>query len=166
MHGERASTHLDKTQDIWQLMRYKNTNLRLVAIFEAAKGVVVFATAFAIFEFIHMDVQKAAEQLVSHFHLNPANRYPRIFLEIASRLDDTHLLALGLGALAYAVARLVEAYGLWYGRRWAWIFGIASAGLYIPIEVFELSKHVNWAEAILFLTNVLIMIFLLRGRAR
>ncbi len=144
----------------------KSADLRLVAAFEAAKGILVFATACAIFKFIHADVQEAAEQLVRHFHLNPASHYPRIFLEIASHIDDTRLLALGLGALAYAVVRLVEAYGLWYGRRWAWIFGLISAGLYIPIEIFELAKRINWAEAALFLVNVLILVVLLRGRPR
>ena len=147
-------------------MKSKSADLRLVAVFEAAKGILVFATAFAIFKFIHVDVQEAAEQLVRHFHLNPASHYPRIFLKIASNLDDTRLLALGFGALAYAVVRWVEAYGLWYGRRWAWIFGLISAGLYIPIEIFELSRQVNWAEAVLFLANVLILGILLLDRPR
>lgn len=147
-------------------MKNKSTNLRLVAALEATKGVLVFATACAIFKFIHADVQEAAEQLVRHFHLNPASHYPHIFLEIVSHLDNARLLALGLGALAYSIVRLVEAYGLWHGRRWAWMFGTASAGLYIPIEIFELIKRANWTEAILLLANVLILIFLWRGRAR
>jgi uncharacterized membrane protein (DUF2068 family) len=147
-------------------MESKSANLRFAAVFEAAKGILVFATACAIFMLIHIDVQEAAEQLVSRFHLNPASRYPRIFLEIASNLNDTRLLALGLGALAYAVARWVEAYGLWYGKRWAWVFGIISATLYVPIEIFELAKRVNWAEAVLFLLNLLILVVLLRGRPR
>jgi uncharacterized membrane protein (DUF2068 family) len=146
-------------------MEYRSSHLRFVAVFEAAKGILVFATACAIFKFIHMDVQEVAEQLVSRFHLNPASRYPRIFLKIASNLSDTRLLALGFGALAYAAARVIEAYGLWHSKRWAWRFGVASAGLYVPIEVFELAKQVNWAEMVLLLINVLILIALWRGRA-
>ena len=130
------------------------------------QGILVLGAACAAFKLVHMDVQKAAEQLVSHFHLNPASRYPRIFLEIASNLGDIHVLALGFGALSYAVIRLVEAYGLWHGKRWAWIFGMVSAGLYIPIEIFELVKRVNWVEAALFLINVLILVVLLRGRTQ
>ncbi len=143
-------------------MEYRSTHLRFVAVFEAAKGILVFATACAIFKFIHMDVQEVAEQLVSRFHLNPASRYPRIFLKIASNLSDTRLLALGFGALAYAAARVIEAYGLWHSKRWAWRFGMASAGLYVPIEVSELVKS---TEIVLLLINVLILIVLWRGRA-
>jgi uncharacterized membrane protein (DUF2068 family) len=147
-------------------MEYRSTHLRFVAVFEAVKGILVFATACAIFEFLHTDVQEVAEQLVGHFHLNPASRYPRTFLEIASNLSDTRLLTLAFGALTYAVVRLIEAYGLWNSKRWAWRFGMASAGLYVPIEVFELAKQVNWADAALLLTNVLILVVLWRGRAR
>ena len=145
-------------------MRYKRTNLRWVAVYEALKGILVLGAAGAAFEFVHMDVQKIAERLVSHFHLDPASRYPRIFLGVASNLGDIHVLALGVGALSYALIRLIEAYGLWYGRRWAWIFGMASAGLYLPIEIFELVKHVNGIEVALFLTNIAILAVLWRGR--
>ena len=145
-------------------MRYKRTNLRWVAVYEALKGILVLGAASAAFELVHMDVQKIAEGLVNHFHLDPASRYPRIFLGIASNLGDIHVLALGLGALSYALIRLVEAYGLWHGKRWAWIFGMASAGLYVPIEIFELIKHVNEVEVVLFLTNIVILVVLWRGR--
>src|SRR5690349_12260129 len=147
-------------------MRYKRTNLRWVAVYEALKGILVLGAASAAFEFVHMDVQKIAERLVSHFHLDPASRYPRIFLGIASNLGDIHVLALGLGALSYALIRLIEAYGLWHGKRWAWIFGMASAGLYLPIEIFELIKHVNEVEVALFLINIAILVVLWRGRTQ
>ena len=147
-------------------MRYKRTNLRWVAVYEALKGILVLGAASAAFELVHMDVQKIAEGLVNHFHLDPASRYPRIFLGIASNLGDIHVLALGLGALSYALIRLVEAYGLWHGKRWAWIFGIASASLYLPIEIFELIKHVNRIELALFLINIAILVVLWRGRTQ
>lgn len=144
-------------------MRYKRANLRWVAAFEAAKGLLVLAAASAAFEFLHMmGAQKIAEQLVSH--LNPASRYPKIFLEAASHLNNAHLLTLGFGALVYASMRLIAAYGLGYGRRWAWIFGLVRAGLYLPVEIFELIKHVNRAELLVFTVNILILV-LWRGRA-
>ncbi len=145
-------------------MRYKRTNLRWVAVYEALKGILVLGAASAAFEFVHMDVQKLVEHLVNHFHLDPASRYPRIFLGAASNLGDIHVLALALGALSYALIRLVEAYGLWYGKRWAWMFGMASAGIYLPIEIFELIKHVNGVEVALFLTNIAILAALWHGR--
>jgi uncharacterized membrane protein (DUF2068 family) len=147
-------------------MKYKRASLRWVAAFEAAKGILALAAASAAFEFFQMaGAQKMAEQLVSHFHLNPASGYPRVLLAAASHLDNIHLLALGFGALTYTVIRLVEAYGLWRGRRWAWVLGMTSAALYLPVEIFELVKHANAMELLVFIANILILIVLWRGRA-
>ncbi len=142
----------------------KIADLRLVALFEACKGILVFATACAAFELIHSNVEAAAEELVRHFHLNPASQYPRIFLDAISHLDDTRLVMYGLGALAYSSARFAEAYGLWHGKRWAWLFGMAGAGIYVPVELFELARHVSWGGATVFLVNCLILVLLWRGR--
>ncbi len=143
----------------------KSADLRIVALFEAGKGILVLASASAAFEFVHSGVQSAVEQLVRHFHLNPASHYPRILLDALSHLDNTRLALLGLGAVVYATIRFVEAYGLWHARRWAWMLGVASAGMYIPIEMFELAEHVTWAGMTVLLVNCLILMLLWRGRS-
>lgn len=138
----------------------------MAATIEAAKGALVLATAGAIFRYLHTNVQAVAEQLILHFHLNPASHYPRIFLELASHLDDRHLLLLGIGALAYAVIRFVEAYGLWQGMQWAWLFGMASAGVYVPIEIYETLEKPGWAGAAVLAMNLLVLAILWYGRRK
>jgi hypothetical protein len=53
-------------------MKSTSADLRFAAVFEAAKGILVFATTSRLSNSI--DVQEAAEQLVSRFPLNPASR--------------------------------------------------------------------------------------------
>ena len=118
------------------------------------------------FELIHHDVQRFAEQLIAHTHLNPANGYPRIFLDLAGKLSDAKLLALAGFALAYAVIRLAEAYGLWFDRRWAQWLGAVSGGIYLPIEIYELFQHASWVKLIVLLANLGIVIFLVQRLAR
>lgn len=43
--------------------------------------------------------------------MNPAKKYPRIFLDAASNVGDAQLWMLAALALAYAVLRGTEAYG-------------------------------------------------------
>ena len=40
---------------------------------------------------IHEDLQQLAENLVQHLHLNPAKRYPQIFIEAAAQLHDVEI---------------------------------------------------------------------------
>ena len=53
-------------------------------------------------------------------------------------MTDARLWLLAAAATAYALVRGVEAYGLWFERRWAEWFALVSAGLYVPVEIFEL----------------------------
>jgi uncharacterized membrane protein (DUF2068 family) len=101
-----------------------------------------------------------AEELVRHSHLNPASRYPRIFLEAARKANDSTLRLLACSALAYAALRLAEAYGLWHHRRWAVWLGVVTGGIYIPIELDELMRGVTWPKAILLCVNTACVVYL------
>jgi uncharacterized membrane protein (DUF2068 family) len=138
-----------------------SSGLRTVALFEAAKGTLVLLVGFGLLSLLHHDVQQFAESLIEHFHLNPAARYPHIFIEAASRLTDTRLLLIAAGAAAYSLVRFIEAYGLWYARRWAEWFAALSGGIYIPFELFELYKRFTWLSLGALVVNVAIVAFAL-----
>ena len=131
--------------------------LRAVALFEAAKGALVFLAGFGALSLIHHDAQQLAEQMVAHLHLNPANRYPRIFLDAAAHLTDDRLWLLAAFAGAYGLVRFVEAYGLWRGRQWAEWFAAISGGIYIPFEVYESFERATWLAVGALVANILIV---------
>lgn len=140
--------------------RHGRGGLRLIALFEGAKGVLILAAGFGLLSLAHHDLQHVAEQLVRHFHLNPASRYPRIFIELSGHLTDARLWGLALLAFAYACMRIGEAWGLWHARRWAEWLAVASGGLYIPIEVYELVSGFSWLKAGTLAANIGIVIYM------
>ena len=117
--------------------------VRAVALFEAAKGTLVWLTGFGALSLIHHDAQQFAEQLVAHLHLNPAKHYPHIFIDVAANLTEPRLLALAAMAAMYGLVRFIEAYGLWNGRRWAEWFAAVSGVIYIPFELYDLFQRAN-----------------------
>ncbi len=132
----------------------------MVAGIEAAKGVTVLAAGLGLFGLMHRDLQAAADRLVHHLHLNPASHYPRVFIDVMARLDNTHLVMLALGALAYATVRLIESYGLWRERSWAEWFGALSGGIYLPLEFYSLWEGITWPKISLLLANCLVVGYL------
>jgi uncharacterized membrane protein (DUF2068 family) len=140
--------------------RLLKDGLRIVSIFEAAKGLLVLLVGFGLLKYIHGDLHHAAKQLVQNFHLNPASHYPRIFLDLADRVTDAQLWALALSALLYAVVRFVEAYGLWLQRRWAEWFALLAGGIYLPLELFEITRGVTWPKVTLLTVNTGIVAYL------
>lgn len=136
------------------------TATRTIALIEGAKGVVVLLAGLGLLRLIHHDVQHLAERLVRLSHLNPASHIPRIFLEASARVDDHHLLLLALGALAYAVVRLAEAYGLWHDQAWAEWFAVVAGGLYVPVELKLLLHRFTPLHLVVVVTNLLIVAYL------
>ncbi len=138
----------------------------MVAIFEAAKGVIVLAVGLGLFRLIHRDVEAGAERLARHLHFNPASHYPRILIDAAGRLDDTHLRLLAIGALVYAAIRFIEAFGLWLDRRWAEWFAAISGGIYLPVEIYELWEAVTWPRVTVLTVNSIIVVYLVQVLVR
>jgi uncharacterized membrane protein (DUF2068 family) len=134
--------------------------IRIAAVFEAAKGSIVLITGFGLLLFIHKDLHLVSEQIVRHLHLNPARHYPTIFIDVIDHITEPQFLALALSALLYAVVRLVEAYGLWYHRRWAEWFGFLTGGMYIPVEIYELARGVTAVKLTIFIVNLLVVALL------
>lgn len=138
----------------------RDAGVRMVAAVEAAKGLLILAVGAGFFSLIHRDVQAAAEHVVRLFHLNPASRTPRVFLDLADQLDSSRLQLLALGASAYASLHLVEAIGLWRGKRWAEWLTVVAGSIYIPVELYELWKSVTWPKVGLLAVNVAIVAYL------
>jgi uncharacterized membrane protein (DUF2068 family) len=139
-------------------------SVRTIAAWEAIKGVLVLIAAGAATTFLRPNDERSVEEIVGHFHLNPAGHTSHIFQRALEHLADTRIVLLAVGALMYALLRFVEAYGLWAEKRWGWILGIASAGLYLPLEIRELVHRFSWTSVALFVVNVAIVIILWRNR--
>jgi len=139
--------------------------VRIVALFEAFKGVLALCAATGFLALLHTHIHSGALRLLRHLHLNPAAEYPRIFLHAAGQLNDSRLLWLALGAALYALLRGVEAYGLFRQRAWAEVLAAFSGAIYIPFELAEIYYHPSWLAFAMLLINlavVLVMVYALR----
>ena len=71
---------------------------------------------------------------------------------------NLHLIALGIAGLA--VVSGVEAFALWQAKRWGEYFAMIVTSLGLPLEIYELAKAVTVSKAILFVLNLLLVIYL------
>lgn len=138
--------------------------LRAIAIFEASKGVLVLVAGLGLLSLIHHGGQNVAEEIVRLFHLNPAHHHPRILIDAATHINDSHLRLLALAALVYSAVRFIEAYGLWRMRAWAEWFAIVSGAVYIPLELYELVRRATVVKAAVLVVNTGIVAYLIYVR--
>jgi uncharacterized membrane protein (DUF2068 family) len=120
----------------------------------------VLIAGFGLTRLVHRDVAHAAEALVDRLHLDAAKKFPHIFLQLAANISDAQLWGLAALALAYALLRLAEAYGLWFQRRWAQWIAAVSGGIYVPVEIYELARGVSWIKIGALVLNAAVVAYM------
>jgi len=83
----------------------------------------------------------------------PRARYPHIFIDAAARATDARLWAMALTAILFASIRSAD-YGLWRNQVWAEWFGILSGSLYLPVEIYKLTRSVSVVKISIILVNM------------
>ena len=143
--------------------------LRAVSLFEAGKGLLVFSLALLLSTFVHRDLPGIVAEFRTRWHLDPSGHIPELAKMLMHDLTGSRLHLLIMLAAIYALMRFVEAYGLWFEKRWAEWFALVSGGVYLPVEIYELAKGFSWLKMGVFAINLVIvgymMLLLFRGKA-
>ncbi|WP_167599334.1 DUF2127 domain-containing protein [Chlorobaculum sp. 24CR] len=143
--------------------------LRAVSIFEAGKGVLVFSLALLLSSFVSRDLHGIIAEFRTRWNVDPSSHIPALAKMLMHDLTGSRLHFLIMLAAIYALMRFVEAYGLWFEKRWAEWFALLSGGVYLPVELYELAKGFSWLKAGVLAINLVIagymLILLIRGRA-
>jgi len=134
--------------------------VRTVALFEAAKGVLVLLAGFGCLTMLHRDAGELAEEIIERLHLDPTNKYPGIFIDAASTITDSRLWMWAAFAGVYASFRLAEAFGLWRERAWAEWLAFAGGAIYLPVEIYSIVEKFTWLRVGVLSLNLLVVIFM------
>jgi uncharacterized membrane protein (DUF2068 family) len=147
--------------------------LRMLAIERVFRFLLFALAAFAIwkFESSQVAISRLFEQDVTI--LKPVAQHWGYDLDHSSILEtirktfqykrSTLDLAIILVA-AYAVVELIEAIGLWLGKRWGEYFAVVATAAFLPLEVYEISNHATKFKIATLALNVLAVIYLLLSK--
>ena len=135
--------------------------LRTVAVFEAAKGLLVLLLGLGLLRLVHKNLDEFAEQLIRFLHASPGGRLSNLFVTAAGHTTDKSLWALAAAAAVYALVRFAEAYGLWYAREWAQWFALLSGSMYLPWEMYSLMRHPHPIKWVILTANIAIVLYML-----
>ena len=134
--------------------------LRGIASFEMTKGLVVLFATFGLLFLMGRDPWDTADGLLQILHISPDHHFAQAFLDWADTLTDAKLWAVAAAAAAYSILRFVEAYGLWYARKWAEWIALVSGSLYLPYEIYKLIHRQSVFHIASLVINVAIVVYM------
>ena len=147
----------------------RDVTLWLIGAFKLVKGLVLLAVALEALHLLHKDLGDVSAAWAAHLHLDIDNRYVDRALSKLLSLDDRKLRVISAGTFFYSTLLLTEGIGLLLRRRWAEYFTVIVTGSFIPLELYELSRHVSMTRLIIIGINVAVvwyLIVVLRGDRR
>lgn len=145
-----------------KIARHKEHSRGLLVIggFKLLKGLALLAVGIAAPALLSKDVGPTLEHWANLFRVDPHNHYIHLLIEKCSSLDATKLKEFRVGTFVYAAVFLTEGIGLSLRQRWAEYLTIVTTGSFLPLEIYEIFKHVTAAKITLLLINILIVIYL------
>ena len=140
--------------------RKGSRGLLLVAAYKLIKGLALLAVAIGALKLLHKDVAAEVAQWIDILRVDPHNHYIQKLLDKLGMVDDKKLKALSVGTFCYSALFLTEGVGLALRRRWAEYLTIASTASLLPLEVYEIVRHVDIARTVVLLANIAIVVYL------
>ena len=140
--------------------RESSTTLLAIAIFKLLKGVLLLAVGIGALKLLHRDVGEVVSHWVDVLRVDPDNRFVHRLLIRALSVTPKQLEAAGVGTFIYSGLLLTEGFGLLLRKRWAEYFTIISTAGLIPLEVYEVYRHLTATKIVVLLINVAIVIYL------
>jgi uncharacterized membrane protein (DUF2068 family) len=134
--------------------------LASIAIFKFLKASLLIGAAIAGFKLSHKDVPAALQHSVELLGLDPGRKMTEELIAKASTVSPGKIKALSVGGFIYAAIFLTEGTGLWLGKHWAEWLTVIVTGSLIPIELFEIYKHLSAAKILTLIVNIAIVAYL------
>ncbi len=159
-NGKSANPERFICHYVLKLPTRESNALLLIGVFKLVKGFALLAVAVGALKFLHRDVAHSLEHWINILRIDPENHYVHRVLARALNVSPHQLKALSVGTFFYAAVFLTEGSGLLLRKRWAEYFTIISTGALIPLEVYELVKHITVVRILVMIVNVAIVVYL------
>ncbi len=138
-----------------------SSTLLAIALFKLTKGVLLVIAGIGALKLLHNDVADTVSHWLDILRIDPDNRIIHRLVARVVSVTPKQLEAASAGTFVYAALLLTEGTGLLLRKRWAEYFTIISTAGLIPLELYEIHRHMTAVKIVVLLVNVAIVIYLI-----
>jgi uncharacterized membrane protein (DUF2068 family) len=145
--------------------------LRLIAVNRALHFVVLAGIAVLIFVFAsHREALRSkAYRIIADLQTGASGGRPATHgllhdIERGFTLESDTIKLVGAVFVVYALVEGIEAWGLWYQKRWAEYLTFLVTTSLLPLEIYELASRLTVFKLLAFVINVAVVAYLLYAK--
>lgn len=134
--------------------------MTLIALGKFAKVAALLVIGVTAFTMARNGAPDELIHLADSLRVDPGNRYLHRAIQSVAGVSPRKLEEVSLGTFVYAALFATEGIGLWLQKRWAEFFTIAITVSFIPLEIYEIARHVSAGKIIALVLNVAALVYL------
>ena len=143
-----------------------HNGLAVIALFKLLKGAVLLLVAAGLLRLVDAEIATFLAPVMDLLHLHVHARLLHSLLLKVTALSPHNVFLMAYTSLLYAVLFLVEGFGLWREASWAAYMTVISTSLFLPVEFYEVIRHVSTAHVAVLLLNMGIVVYLVAQLGR
>jgi uncharacterized membrane protein (DUF2068 family) len=135
--------------------------LLTIGLFKLLEAIFFFLVGVGAIHFVHRDLGEAAQRLAERLRFDPDRR---AVAWVLNHLDDVtahRLKQIGAATFFYAGLRVTEGVGLVLEKVWAEYLTVGVTMAFLPWEVYEIARRLDWIRVGLLVANLLVLAYLI-----
>lgn len=137
-----------------------HSGLLLIALYEFVKGLAMVLIAIGLLRLLHRDVQEFVTHWAKLLRLDLHHHFVEKICAKAGLINPRELKQLSALAFFSGGLHLTQGVGLYLEKRWAEYLTVVATAAFIPLEVYELAKHVTLVRVAVLIANVALVVYL------
>jgi uncharacterized membrane protein (DUF2068 family) len=140
--------------------------LLVIAVFKFLKAAALIALGIGALKLLHDDLSQQVQHWIVASQFAPGKHLIDRALEKLPMLDKRKLEEISAGTFIYAGFFLAEGVGLALRRRWGEYVTIVITGSFLPVELWEIFRHITVPRISAFIVNAAIVAYLIMDLRR
>jgi len=141
--------------------RHHDRGLLLIGLFKLVEAVFFLLVGVGAFHLIHRDLGDAALRLMMRLRMDPEGRLVGFLLDHMDAITAHRLRQIGIATFFYAGLRVTEGVGLVMEKVWAEYLTVGVTISFLPWEMYEIARRLDWIRVGLFVLNLLVLAYLI-----
>jgi len=134
--------------------------LLLIGLFKLAKAIFFFGVGVGAIHLLHKDLEDEIMRLALKFRFDPESRFVSLLLDKVDLIDAHRLRQISVATFGYSALALTEGVGLLLERVWAEYLTVILTASFLPWELYELARRLDWFHFSLLLINLAVLGYL------
>jgi uncharacterized membrane protein (DUF2068 family) len=151
----------EQTESTVGTHRRHNRGLLLIGVWKLLEAAFFFLVGIGALHLVHKDLADEALKLAGRLRIDPDGRLVTWVMDHIDTVTSHRLKQIGFATFFYAGIRIAEGWGLVLEKTWAEWLVIGVTVAFLPWELYEILRHMDWIRVAILLINLGVLGYLI-----